>query len=716
MRLGLLALVMVGCTGPAVVSAGSAELGIPQTLEFGRTALSFSRTKALVVVNRARVAKTVEVSISGPFSSPATLEVPGGAEVSLEVTFSPGSVGGVAGVLLLDGVEVALTGEGVAALECGASTVCDVVAFDPETLSCTHTPKPDGSACEDELACIEGGTCQAGACLGRAARCDDGNACTSDACSVGRGCQHEARLCAQPSNPCQAPVCDPLLGCGAAPVQDGTPCGAVSCELANVCLAGQCRAVVPPEGFTCSPESACRGEGVCRNKACVRPAERELSPRWTYTANTSDFRFEGVTDAQGNWYWVECTSIATKMGTAQDRKQKQPGHQCDVHSRTPEGLERFRAEVTGTGVLRGMTDKTQLISQGLFVFAVNDATLAAVNVSTGVVVWKQALSAPSSGYQGVEALAEDGRGGLWAITREDAESSTWSLVRVDVATGRVLARTGRPSRVRGLVVDGLGRAFVLSDGMPSMLPVGREVLERVELDGSLGFSVGASAHPPVMVLGDRLVMADDSVRSTVDGRELEAESSIEWTTSGWAGISSGSASSRLRLAHFTGAPPPLPPRLPVPQIALQTFDSRGIRTRVFTATADQSTEAYLTATGDALFVTSEQPKARPSTPGSETRAHQVHPLGLELMSCPLVDEESPGSTTVAPLRLGGTSGFNGRFFAVRSFNGVDCDVCDRDLWSPPRIAFYDFGRPGPGVSRTGWTGPRGTPGNGSRAR
>jgi hypothetical protein len=217
----------------------------------------------------------------------------------------------------------------------------------------------------------------------------------------------------------------------------------VSCALANICLAGACRAVVPPEGFTCSPESACRGEGVCRNKACVRPAERELSPRWTYTANTSDFRFEGVTDAQGNWYWIECTSIATKIGTAQDRKQKQPGHQCDVHSRTPDGLERFRAEVTGTGVLRGMTDKTQLISQGLFVFAVNDATLAAVNVSTGV-VGKQALS-PSSG----KVSRRWPKTGRWAgVTREDAESSS-TLVRVDVATGRVLARTAGP-RIRGL--------------------------------------------------------------------------------------------------------------------------------------------------------------------------------------------------------------------------------------------------------------------------
>jgi hypothetical protein len=454
---------------------------------------------------------------------------------------------------------------------------------------------------------------------------------------------------------------------------------------------------------------------VCRNKACVRPPERELSPRWTYTANTGDFRFEGVTDAQGNWYWVECTSISTKMGTAQDPK-KQPAHQCDVHSRTPDGLERFRAEVTGTGVLRGMTDKTQLITQGLFVFAVNDATLAAVNVSTGVVVWKQSVAlSPGSGYQGVEALAEDGRGGLWVITRTDNESSAWELDRLDVATGRVLARTGRPSRIRGLVVDGVGRAFVLRDRVMSTLPDVPEVclLERHELDGSVGFSVNVPAQPPVMVLGDRVVMADDSVRSTADGRSLESASSTDWTTTEWAGVSSATASSRLRLVRFTGPPPPLPPRLPAPLIALQTLDPSGARTRSFTATADQSTEAFLTAAGEALFITSAPGQTRPSTPTRETRAHQVHPLGLELMSCPLVDEEFPGSTTTAALRLGNKVGFNGRFFAVQSLT-VDCDTSY--LWAPPRIAFYDLGRPGPGVARAGWTGPRGTPGAGSRAR
>jgi hypothetical protein len=683
-----MALALVSCTTPSLVSTGSAELAIPETMDFGRTALSFSRVKPLVVLNRTRVSTTVNVFVSAPFSAPSRLEVPAGAEASLEVTFSPNSDGAVSGALSVDGFEVALTGEGVAALDCGASTVCDSVRFDPETLSCVRTPKPDGSACEDELACIEGGICRAGICLGRAARCDDGNACTTDACTRGRGCQHLAFECAPVANPCQAPTCDPVVGCGSAPVQDGTPCGAISCELANVCLAGHCRAVVPPEGFVCSPESACRGEGVCRNKTCVRPPEHELSPRWTYTASgIDDFRFEGVTDAQGNWYWVECSNALTG---------KQPAYRCDVPSRTPEGLERFRTEVTGTGRVRGTKEKLQLIAQGLFIFGVNNATIAAVNSSTGVVVW-QASVAPASPGAEVEALADDGRGGLWTIVRTDDETESWELVRVDVATGRVLLRRERPSRVRNLLTDGAGRAFVLRDLKNLIDPVDAWSLERIDPDGTIGFSVDADS-PPIMVLGDRLVLADDSVRSTTDGTLLEETPHTDWSTSAWAGVSPGAASSRLRLAINT-AP------FTLPLVALQKLDASGIRVRPFTTVAHRATEAYLTATGEALFATSGAM--------NETRAHQVHPLGLELMSCTLVENVNPGSNQA--LRIGAKSGFNGRFFAVQSLSEcVDCAFSFRSEHF--RVAFYDFGRPGPGIARTGWTGPRGTPSGGGRPR
>ncbi|MBE2251368.1 MAG: hypothetical protein IAE78_17640 [Myxococcus sp.] len=59
--------------------------------------------------------------------------------------------------------------------------------------------------------------------------------------------------------------------------------------------------------------------------------------------------------------------------------------------------------------------------------------------------------------------------------------------------------------------------------------------------------------------------------------------------------------------------------------------------------------------------------------------------------------------------------FNGRFLAVQAVP-LDFDCFECDIWAPMRIAFFDLGRPGPGVSPTGWTGPRGTPGGGARPR
>lgn len=714
MRWLFVVLVATACADPLVVSTGSGEVEAAAAVDFPPTALGFSRLRPLTVTNRSRVAKTLTLGTNAPFSVAPTIEVPGGAEVDVEVTFTPSSVGAVSGVLLLDGVEVALHGTGVAPLDCGAAGVCDTTRFDPDTLACVRTPKADGTACEDVLACIEAGTCQAGACVGRAARCDDANGCTTDSCAVGSGCQHVAIECAAPADPCQAALCDPLRGCGTAPVVDGTPCGAVSCELANVCLAGQCRAVVPPEGFTCSPASACRAEGVCRNKVCEQAPEHTLTPRWTYTSNTSDFRFDGVTDEQGNWYWVECTNTYVRMGTPRE-VPKQPNHRCVVNSRTNEGLERFATEVLGVGLTGTHLPGLQLVSGGLFIFADADGALAAVDVTTGVVRWQRTLLAPSPHLL---ALADDGHGALWSLVRSDGESEAWSLVRVSVATGQVLGSVARPSRLTGLVTSEHGAAFVLRDQADVILPIDPfpgpvALLERIEADGGVAFSVDLlRSNPPVMVVADRVIMADDAVFDATNGRLVEAPSALEWDTLSWKGTSNGTT--RTRLAASRAPTPPLPPSIPPPLIALQSVDARGVRTRPFSTVADVASDAFLTSSGDSLFVSSRVERLRSPTGLDETRVRQVHPLGLEVMSCALVDRP-PGATVDLPLAATRSVGFNGRSIAVLTAE-PDCPTCDRDFWAPPRVAVYDLGRPAPGIATRGWVAPRGTTQGGARQR
>lgn len=71
--------------------------------------------------------------------------------------------------------------------KCGApSGPCRAVNVDPQTFTCVETPQPDGAACDST--CVLGGSCQAGACVGPARSCDDGNACTIDVCSPATGC------------------------------------------------------------------------------------------------------------------------------------------------------------------------------------------------------------------------------------------------------------------------------------------------------------------------------------------------------------------------------------------------------------------------------------------------------------------------------------------------------------------------------------------------
>mgnify|MGYP001592728309 CR=1 FL=1 len=693
MRIGVLALLLAACAKPTVVSLGSAELPFPGRVDFLPTALNFPRTQAVHVVNRSRVARSLTVAVAPPFAAPATLEVPGGAEVSFDVVFTPSTLGPVSGTLFLDDVEVPVTGEGVEAPACGPSSACELVHFDPDSLSCVHTLKEEGSSCADELLCIEAGTCRSGACVGQAARCDDRDACTTDACAISRGCQHTTTECAPPANPCLAPTCDPLLGCGSAPVQDGTPCGAVSCALANICLAGACRAVVPPEGFTCSPESACRDEGVCRQQACVVPPATDLSPRWSYVSSDSDFRFEGTTDAQGNWYWVECGGAT---------KPTNPTYRCTAVSFTPEGFERFRTDTIINGFPRGGSRRTQLLASGLFIFVADEATLVAINATSGAVTWHGPLLSSGSRITQISQLAEDGRGTLWVAGQSNLGIRPMAVLsRVQVSTGVVQAETLVEGELGRFVLDAQGAALVQRNWLAG--PVLASALERYEPDGSLTFSqrlTSSTDQAPAMLLGDRVVLIDDSVRSARDGTLLESPSTGPWSFDAWPGVA-GTSTGRFRVKRsILDAEPNT--------ISLARVDL-GVRSELLSVNASEATDLQLTANGDALFIT----VLGLWNSGAETRVHQVHRLGQEVMSCRLIDDDVVNPGWPLPVQYGGGTGFNGRWLAVRTT--ADCPSCD--FWGPPRVVFFDLGRTSsPGLASSGWVGPRGTPAGSHRGR
>ena len=97
---------------------------------------------------------------------------------------------------------------------CPDPSPCLAAACDPETEACEPYPKPDGTPCEDPLACVEMGECVAGVCVGEPVQCVGGGPCAMPACVPGEGCT-------------EVPV--------AGPCDDGDPCTAN-----DWCVAGAC--------------------------------------------------------------------------------------------------------------------------------------------------------------------------------------------------------------------------------------------------------------------------------------------------------------------------------------------------------------------------------------------------------------------------------------------------------------------------------------------
>ncbi len=150
---------------------------------------------------------------------------------------------------------------------------CTADACDPATGSVTHTPAPNGTACDDSNVCNGHEACQAGSCqTGVPLTLDDGNPCTADSCSPTSGVTHQPVAAGT--------ACDDFTVCN----------GQETCSLGGQCLAGvplavdddnpctidSCSAVggvehLPaPAGTSCSDGDACNGQEQCSaSGACV---------------------------------------------------------------------------------------------------------------------------------------------------------------------------------------------------------------------------------------------------------------------------------------------------------------------------------------------------------------------------------------------------------------------------------------------------------------
>jgi MYXO-CTERM domain-containing protein len=152
-------------------------------------------------------------------------------------------------------------------LDCADADPCTVDTCD-KVMGCQHAQAADGASCSDGDACNGAEVCMAGACTaGTPLDCDDGNACTFDACDPAKGCTNDAMpdgtscsdgdqcnggeeclsgvctagtaLSCDDGNDCTVDSCDATTGCAHTNAADGTACGDASCN--GTCGAGSCQ-------------------------------------------------------------------------------------------------------------------------------------------------------------------------------------------------------------------------------------------------------------------------------------------------------------------------------------------------------------------------------------------------------------------------------------------------------------------------------------------
>ena len=123
--------------------------------------------------------------------------------------------------------------------------------------------------CDDGDACTVFDACSAGTCAGIPDACDDNNPCSTDGCDGATGCTHavNADLC-DDANPCTVDTCNPVTGdCFWVAVGDGTACDADSdgCTLGDSCQGGLCLPGAPSPcglGSTTCKQVLCQSTGT----------------------------------------------------------------------------------------------------------------------------------------------------------------------------------------------------------------------------------------------------------------------------------------------------------------------------------------------------------------------------------------------------------------------------------------------------------------------
>lgn len=417
--LSLLTCALVGCRDAALSSSTSGLEVRPERVNFGQVWIGHAATRQVELVNTGRETLEVALSVGAPFDAQTTARVGGGDTVTVPVgvtTTRSGLTLGTLSVTWRDQTrEVPLEASALSPPDCPVQD-CREFTFDPELGGCVERVLDDGASCGATNLCVSGGMCVSGECVGQARDCNDGNACTTDACDTSSGCLHDTVACAEPTDPCQVAVCDATSGCGFAPSVDGASCGPNDCNTAHVCIGGQCVTRPAPDGSQCAAPTQCRGAGLCRNQTCELPAPAPLQPRWRYTPPADHtVSFLGHVDAAGNLYATESwigtpITVNAQNGAAESDRAGLAIPPADVPitaiiSLTPNGSLRYRVEVT-----QGCSGCTYghffaIDSEGQRLFFTSMGETQARSLVDGHLLWRMT---PTQGLPGYDVRSDGG--------------------------------------------------------------------------------------------------------------------------------------------------------------------------------------------------------------------------------------------------------------------------------------------------------------------
>ncbi len=200
-----------------------------------------------------------------------------------------------------------------APVACNDGSACTDDACDPSSGACKYTAN-DKNSCNDSNACTTGDYCGGGTCKPgiTVVDCDDKNTCTSDWCDPGKGCQHKANpaVPCDDSNPCtlkdicQSGVCQSGTWdlC-----DDNNACTSDLCDTKQGCLHNA-------NTNKCDDGNACLGPDACVSGKCVGASPTGCNDSNVCTTDSCDTKTGCIFTPVANGT-TNTTSFASGTGT-----------------------------------------------------------------------------------------------------------------------------------------------------------------------------------------------------------------------------------------------------------------------------------------------------------------------------------------------------------------------------------------------------------------